>query len=218
MLTNIIWDVDGTLFDTYPAIAGAFQAALHDLGHDAPLDRIMELAKISLGHCATTLIDTFHVDSDALDRAFDTHYNRVTPADQPPFPEVIAICELICARGGKNVIITHRGKTGTDELLQAHAMTGYFSGSLTRADGYPRKPDPAAFIAALRLFDLRPDETLTVGDRDIDILAGQAAGITTCLFDARPNGSEPDRVIGDFRELMEWLEGTVRGEEYESRE
>jgi phosphoglycolate phosphatase-like HAD superfamily hydrolase len=30
MFRNIIWDVDGTLFDTYPAIARAFKAALMD--------------------------------------------------------------------------------------------------------------------------------------------------------------------------------------------
>jgi phosphoglycolate phosphatase-like HAD superfamily hydrolase len=38
MFRNIIWDVDGTLFDTYPAIAKAFQVALNDLGKDASLD------------------------------------------------------------------------------------------------------------------------------------------------------------------------------------
>ncbi|MGE5598647.1 MAG: HAD hydrolase-like protein, partial [Bacteroidota bacterium] len=32
MLRNIIWDVDGTLFDTYPPIAKAFQEALDELG------------------------------------------------------------------------------------------------------------------------------------------------------------------------------------------
>jgi phosphoglycolate phosphatase-like HAD superfamily hydrolase len=29
--SNVIWDVDGTLFDTYPAIARAFKAALNEL-------------------------------------------------------------------------------------------------------------------------------------------------------------------------------------------
>ena len=48
MFRNIIWDVDGTLFDTYPAIAKAFRAALNDAGKDAALDWIEELAKISL--------------------------------------------------------------------------------------------------------------------------------------------------------------------------
>jgi phosphoglycolate phosphatase-like HAD superfamily hydrolase len=32
MYKNIIWDFDGTLFDSYPAIAGAFLSALLDHG------------------------------------------------------------------------------------------------------------------------------------------------------------------------------------------
>jgi phosphoglycolate phosphatase-like HAD superfamily hydrolase len=55
MIRNIIWDVDGTLFDTYPAIAQAFKAALNDLGADASLDWIEGLARKSLGRCASTL-------------------------------------------------------------------------------------------------------------------------------------------------------------------
>ena len=41
MFRNIIWDVDGTLFDTYPAIAQAIKAALHELGKDASLNNIL---------------------------------------------------------------------------------------------------------------------------------------------------------------------------------
>jgi len=37
MFRNIIWDVDGTLFDTYPSMAKAFQAALSDLGEAVSL-------------------------------------------------------------------------------------------------------------------------------------------------------------------------------------
>ncbi len=61
MIRNIIWDLDGTLFDTYPAITGAFQAALADLGKDAPLDWIDSLAKKSVGFCETSLSEHFQI-------------------------------------------------------------------------------------------------------------------------------------------------------------
>ena len=48
MIRNIIWDADGTLFDTYPAIASAFKAALADLGKEAAVDWIESLAKKSV--------------------------------------------------------------------------------------------------------------------------------------------------------------------------
>ena len=97
MFRNIIWDVDGTLFDTYPAIAIAFQAALNDFGKEAALDWIEGLAKISLGHCVATLVNQFHLNEDNIGQAFEEHYGHVLPEEQPPFHGVITICKYIYA-------------------------------------------------------------------------------------------------------------------------
>ena len=76
MFRNIIWDVDGTLFDTYPAIAKAFQVALNDLGKDASLDRIEDLAKISISYCVTTLANQCQLNEEDIAQAFGEHYDR----------------------------------------------------------------------------------------------------------------------------------------------
>ena len=201
MIRNIIWDLDGTLFDTYPAIAKAFKAALNDLGHDAPPDWIESLAKISLGHCASILIEKYQLTEEALDQAFDRHYSHTRPAEQPPFPGVRAVCQFVCSLGGKNVIVTHRGCAGMLELLAANQMTDYFAGYLTHDDGYPKKPDPAAFEAILQAHDLKREETIAVGDRDIDIQAGRAAGVFTCLFGDEVEGITADFTVRSFDEL-----------------
>jgi phosphoglycolate phosphatase-like HAD superfamily hydrolase len=200
---NIIWDVDGTLFDTYPAVAKAFQAALNDLGKDASLDRIETLSKTSISYCVTTLANQCHLNEEVLGQAFGEHYDRTPPEEQPPFPGAIAICEYICALGGKNVIVTHRGREGTKELLAANKMAQYFAGCLTRDDGYPKKPHPAAFEAILKTHNLLPEATMTVGDRDIDILAGQAAGIFTCFFSPKTDGVVADLNISSLDELYD---------------
>ncbi len=205
MLKNIIWDVDGTLFDTYPSIARAIRAALNDLGHDAPVEWIEELAKTSLTHCQTNLVARYHLQTAELDRTCDVHFARLRAEDDPPFPGVVEVCRHICSLPGKNVIVTHRGRAGTLARLAAHGMEGYFAGSISRDDGYPRKPDPAAFKAALALYDLEPHETLTVGDRDIDILAGQAAGVFTCFYGFEPDGVKADLAVGSFDELYRFL-------------
>ena len=205
MFRNIIWDVDGTLFDTYPAIARAFQAALNDLGKDASLDSIAGLAKISIGHCVTTLASQCQLNQDKFGQAFGEHYNLTPPEEQPPFPGVITVCEYICALGGMNVIVTHRGHEGTNALLSANKMTGYFTGCLAREDGYPRKPHPAAFETMLKKHKLLREETMAVGDRDIDVRAGQAAGIFTCLFGLKADGVAADLTVGSFDEFYRYL-------------
>ena len=120
---------------------------------------------------------------------------------------VLEVCRYICAIGGKNIIVTHRGLKGTLELLAAHNMTDYFAGCLTRDDGYPRKPDPAIFEAAIAKYHLKPEETLTVGDREIDIAAGQAAGILSCFYGTTSENVKADLVISNFEDLYRFLKG-----------
>ena len=160
-----------------------------------------------MGRCNAVLAAHCGLPAEALERACEDDFARLSAEESPPFPGVIELCRHICAGGGKNVIVTHRWRRSTMELLAVHGMAGYFAGCITRDDGYPRKPDPAAFVAALAAYELQPEETLTVGDRDIDILAGQAAGLWGCFCGAEPDGARPDLVIGSFAELHRCLMG-----------
>lgn len=205
MIRNIIWDVDGTLFDTYPAIAGAFQAALRDLGFEAPFDQIIALAAISLTHCVSALAGEYHLPENEIGERFTAHYGRVRPEEQPPFPGVRPILAYIRSLGGKNVIVTHRGRQSLSELLAVHGMAAYFAGDVTRDDGHPRKPDPAAFAAALRAYGLDHAETISVGDREIDMLAGKTAGVFSCLFGPGTPGTAADLTASSFDELYGYL-------------
>lgn len=202
MIRNIIWDVDGTLFDTYPAIARSYHQAVIELGGDAPLDWIMREARVTMSHCVAALVERCQLDEAELVRKSDEYYDRISAVDQPPFPGVVEICRYICSTGGKNLIVTHRGKRGVDELLEAHNMTDLFAGCITRDDDYPRKPDPAAFSATLETHQLDLSESINVGDREIDILAGQGAGIFSCLFEAGEVETAADLVIRSYAELL----------------
>ena len=84
-------------------------------------------------------------------------------------------------------------------------MTRFFTGCLAREDGYPKKPHPAAFEAMLKTHNLQREETMAVGDRDIDILAGQAAGIFTCLFGRKADEVVAHLTIKSFDELYRYL-------------
>ncbi len=202
---NIIWDVDGTLFDTYPLIAQAFRAALNDLGADAPLDWIESLSRISFSFCAAALAEKCQHAPDMILNHFKEHYAGMSALDNPPFPGVVTLCQYIVSLGGKNVIVTHRSSRGTEELLTAHQMSTFFSGWIASDAGYPRKPDPAAFNAIIHLHNLNKDATITVGDRDIDILAGQAAGVFSCFFGNPPPEIHPDLVVQNFADLYQFI-------------
>jgi phosphoglycolate phosphatase-like HAD superfamily hydrolase len=205
MIQHLIWDVDGTLFDTYPAIAQSFQAAARDLGAPATYDEVMRLAQVSVDHCVTTLSTTYALPADQLEELFDQHYRAITPEDQPPFAGAAAVCDHIRTRGGLNLIITHRRRAGLDRLLATHRLTDYFADILSHDDAYPRKPDPAAFVALIEKHRLPRVATLGVGDRDIDVLAAQAAGIRAAFFGTNYGAATPDFVFSDYTVLLHQL-------------
>lgn len=114
-------------------------------------------------------------------------------------------CEYIDSLGGMNVIVTHREHEGTNELLAANKMIHYFTDCLARDDGYPKKPHPAAFEAMLKTHNLRREETMAIGDREIDVLAGRATGIFTCSFGLGAGRVRADLAISSFDELYRYL-------------
>lgn len=137
MIRQVIWDVDGTLFDTYPAFARAFGLALDEIGETAPVDWIADLCRQSLNHCAVTLAHEFKVDARNILHGFHRHYAAIPPQEQPPFPGATEACAHVRAMGGDNFIVTHRGRQSLTRLLAAYQMKDYFADCVTADDDYP---------------------------------------------------------------------------------
>ena len=205
MIRNILWDVDGTLFDTYPAITYAISQALNGLGQVAALNVIDSLARQSIEHCMATLAQRFRLDPDLLRRRYLAAYASLPLANQPPLPGVEGVCAAVQRRGGRNVAVTHRDVRSTQALLDAHGLAPLFAGIVSVEQGYPRKPDPAIVLAALRLHALEPAETWMVGDRELDIQAGQAAGVRTCLYGRASLAQPADLLIDHYSQLLAHL-------------
>ena len=205
MIRNILWDVDGTLFDTYPAITYALSKALNELGLSIALNVIDGLARQSISDCIKTLSQRFKLDPELLRRRFSESYQKVDPANQLPFPGVREVCEFIHEHGGLNIAVTHRGIQPTQTLLDAHGLAPYFTDIFSIEQGYPRKPNPKMIQAALDDHALNPNETLLVGDRDLDIQAGRAASVRTLLFGGAELNTPADFQIDHYSQLLSRL-------------
>jgi phosphoglycolate phosphatase-like HAD superfamily hydrolase len=212
VIRNILWDVDGTLFDTYPAITYAISRALNGLGQPAALNVIDGLARQSIDRCMATLAQRFRLDPGLLRGGYLAAYEALPLANQPPFPGVAEVCAWILGRGGLNVAVTHRGVASTQALLDAHGLAPLFAGVVSVEQGYPRKPDPAMVLAALRINGLDPAETVIIGDRALDIRAGRAAGVRTCLYGRACLAQPADSQIDHYSQLLALLEGAAQEE------
>ncbi|MGC9358072.1 MAG: HAD-IA family hydrolase, partial [Anaerolineae bacterium] len=99
----------------------------------------------------------------------------------------------------------HRDRASLQQLLEVHGLSQTFAAIITSDDGFPRKPDPAAFESLIERQQLDREVTLAIGDRELDILAARGAGLHTCFFGTNPHEAHADVEITDYADLHAWL-------------
>lgn len=202
--TNYIWDYDGTLMDTYPAMAQAMRLSLMARDIDMPAKEIEAIMRVSMGDARAhyqakfSLDDAFFAQA-AVDRLA---YER---AHALPFDGMADVCRHIVEGGGRNLLFTHRGSSAL-MFLEEHGVMRYFSGYVTSETPVARKPSPEGIAYLLSQANLRAEDSVMVGDRRIDILSGVNAGTHTCFFS--PTGETCDVAehnVTSFDELFETI-------------
>lgn len=172
-LKNYIWDFDGTLFDTYPVMLRALKQVMikHDIHYDGDLAYFIKkysIREFAKQYGTDALLDDYH----QLETTLQT---QVTC-----YPGIPAILKQIIATGGQHFILSHRDDKTYDYLGE---LSPLFTEIITSDNHFARKPDPESLTYLIDKYQLKLDQTVMVGDRPLDILAGQNAGIKTILFD-----------------------------------
>lgn len=163
---NILWDFDGTLFDTYPA----YTSILHKtLGETYDKQEIYNKLKVSYSHA----LDFYRVSSEQ-EEEIKRLRKKLAPKDMKPFTGV----EEILKFATKNVIVTHKHRDGVLAILNHYGWDKYFVEIITIDDGFPRKPNSIAYSHLHNKYRI----DLAIGDRELDLLPAKEIGISTCIF------------------------------------
>lgn len=204
----VLFDLDGTLLDSAPEIAGAVNGALADLG----LPKADEaLVRSFIGHgVRRTLAQAYdHVRPKAdpaqreahLDRGmvlFGEHYGRLAPQSQL-FPDTVPTLKALRAAGVKCAIVSNKESHFVDQLLAGGPLPALIDLTLC-GDTLPRKkPDPLPVVHALRHFGVLRERALLVGDSAIDVACARNAGVPVWMVPYGYNGGHPAREAGADR-------------------
>jgi phosphoglycolate phosphatase-like HAD superfamily hydrolase len=168
-MMNILWDFDGTIFDTYPAYTRIFQKFTL---HDVSVKEVQSHLKVSFTHA----IQHFQLSKEQEEQ-LRKECRSISPSEVFPFPFV----EEVLKASNTNVIMTHKERKEVEEILAFHGMAKYFSGMVTGDDGFPRKPDASSY----RYLHERHSLHLSIGDRELDVIPAKEIGLKTCLFQNR---------------------------------
>jgi phosphoglycolate phosphatase-like HAD superfamily hydrolase len=205
-IKNIIWDFDGTIMDTYPAIATATYNVAKKNNIETTYDQILKMTKVTLRYALDFIADKTSKSYSDLFQEYLHEYDNYDIAKLPVFDKVVDILTFIKDQGGKNYIITHRGKASLIKHLQEKKLDNFFSYLITGDCDFPRKPQADAFIFLRDKYQLSNKDTIVVGDRLLDVQAGYGAGFKGILYKNPSDFSGKLKSIDDYKELLDLVQ------------
>jgi len=201
----IIWDFDGTLFNTYPHIASIITEIMKKhYNIDLNMNQVQEWSETSLKFCFDKIISDYNINKSEFQDLFSNKYMVNIESQQTPFPGAKEILKDIQKRGGKNFIVTHRGSDTLFKLLRYYNMDELFEKVITYEDGFPNKPNSASFLYLINQFQMPKEKVIAVGDRKIDIQTAHSIDIKSCFFN--PRGKIYELADFNIRNLIELKE------------
>ena len=181
-MREFLWDLDGTLLDTYPAMVAGFQRAVTNLGGTVDRQEVYTMMRQhSVGYAQAEIATRFGWDKAVLKTGYQK-YEPMLQVAPAAFDGAKAVLQRVQEVGGHNYLMTHRDQSA-QRYLQRAGLATYFTDAVTAAQPFPRKPDPAALNYLLDKHHVDRTTAVMVGDRNLDIEAGHNAGIAGYLFD-----------------------------------
>lgn len=179
---NIIFDFDGTLADT----AALTVETMHRTNHALNLpDKSDAECKAMIGYKLEEIPFILWPDIPDLSDRYAATFREIYKSTKVDFKirtylHVIDTLNILKRKGIRMAVASSRSRGSLLELCSELHIADYFRTVVGGGDvknGKPA-PDPVNLVLATQGWD--KDETLVVGDMNVDILMGKGAGTVTC--------------------------------------
>ena len=179
----IVFDLDGTLIDSRRDLANSVNAMLMQL-HRSPLPE--EMIATYIGDGAGMLVrralgdpEDEHLVEDGLARFLD--YYREHKLDHTyVYPGVFESLDVLRTMPDgsprKLAVLTNKPIVPTLAICEALELSPYFFRIYGGNSFSTKKPDPQGLTTLIQDAGVEADETVMVGDSDVDILTARRAG------------------------------------------
>ncbi|MFM2068349.1 MAG: hypothetical protein RLZZ584_3258 [Pseudomonadota bacterium] len=207
----IVFDWDGTLFDSTALITRCIQAACRDIGVPVPSDRdasyVIGLGlNDALAHAAPGLAPERYPE---LARRYRHHYF----ADQHAITLFAGVSELLAELQQRQLLLavaTGKSRLGLNSALDSSGLCPLFHATRT-ADETASKPHPQMLLELMDELDVAPERTLMIGDttHDLQLAANAGAAAVGVAYGAHRaealHALAPLHVATDVGDLGAWL-------------
>lgn len=209
-IKHIIFDFDGTLLDTAPLILATMRATFEKMGLPARTEaECRSTIGLRLVDIPARLFPEHQGIGEEYAATYRSIFNELQASFAPTmFPYVAETLAGLSYKGISMAVASSRSHRSLVELLEQAELSQYFSSIIGGDDVERGKPNPDPVLTIFKQTGWTGEETLVVGDADVDILMGKAADCTTCgvtygngtLTELQNAGA--DHIIECFSELM----------------
>jgi len=181
MIKMCVFDLDGTVMDTLESIAYFVNITMEKM----KLARIeTEKFKYFVGNGRTALLQKSLAHNNALtpnnlqtaikiyDAAYENDFMHLTK----PFDNIKDELLKIKNMGIELAVLSNKPHNMTVAIIEETFGKGFFTKVLGQCEGVKTKPEPDSFLSIIKSFDILPEESVMIGDSDVDMQTGINAG------------------------------------------
>lgn len=165
-----IFDLDGTLVDSLADLADATNYALEIFGQPS---RNLQAFRQMVGDGTRTLIsralepDKQHLAENVLEKMREK-YAQICLDKTRPYNGLPQVAAELAKRGIKLAVLTNKDQKMAQKIVR-HFFNGYFQIIKGTTASAAVKPEPFEALQVLEKFNAKPQETVFIGDSDIDM-------------------------------------------------
>jgi phosphoglycolate phosphatase len=203
----VVFDLDGTLLDSYAGIREALNPVLVHYGKEpVTLDQTRFLVGEGLPRLIEKAVGPEAVEEGV--RRFRERYRETALSGSALFHDAEEVMVELSRRGIPMSIASNKPALFSRQILEHLGIVDRFAFVGGPDVGFAAKPDPAMAFAALAAMGSKAGETLFVGDMPIDVWTARASGMPVAVL---PTGSStreelvastPDVILDNLRELL----------------
>jgi len=175
----VLFDLDGTLVDTFESIVISFNEALKFLGAK-PANRKILTESIGAPHEVTLKKFVPKATQEEIHKATDVFRKtraKTTDRYTKVLPGVSKLLKNLKSKNIKTGVVTTTAKAMSEHILKAANLYNLIDVLITRDDVENLKPDPEPVLKALVKLNLNNDECVMVGDHPNDIISAKSANV-----------------------------------------
>ena len=176
-ITTVLFDFDGTVFDTVEGITKSIQYALRKHGRDAELEDLRCFAGPPLVDKFMEVYGVSKEEAEQLVKDFRERYVPIGVYESSPFLGIRELLEALCRAGKKVAVATSKPQPMAELLLERAGLRELFDIVVGSGGGVNNDAKWQIVTRAMELCGSKPENCVLVGDTRYDVAGAQKCGI-----------------------------------------